>query len=81
MLQHTPQVVAEVSFGDPGYLFTSKMLVQSALTLLQERQAIVGAVGAAGGVFTVGTLFRHSSLIERLQQAGVKFSVKQQPAE
>ncbi len=71
-------MVAEVNFGDPGYIFTSKMLVQSALTLLQERQQIVSAVGAAGGVFTVGTLFRHSSLIDRLQQAGVKFTVQQQ---
>jgi short subunit dehydrogenase-like uncharacterized protein len=72
------QVVAQVSFGDPGYLFTSKMFIQTALTLLQERPKIAAAVGASGGVFTVGALFRHSSLIDRLQQAGVKFTVKQQ---
>jgi short subunit dehydrogenase-like uncharacterized protein len=72
------QVVAEVSFGDPGYLYTSKMFIQTALTLLHERQQIVAAVGATGGVFTVGALFRHSNLIDRLQQAGVKFTVKQQ---
>lgn len=71
------QVVAEVSFGDPGYLYTSKMLVQAAATLLQERQAIAAAVGASGGVFTVGTVFRHSSLIERLDNVGVKFTVKE----
>lgn len=70
------QVTVEVTFGDPGYLFTSKMLVQSALTLLQERAQIAGTVGAAGGVFTVGTLFRHSSLVDRLGKAGVKFEVK-----
>lgn len=72
------QVVAEVSFGDPGYLFTSKMFVHTALTLLQERQQIVDTVGASGGVFTVGTLFRNSTLIDRLGKAGVKFTVQQQ---
>lgn len=70
-------MTVEVTFGDPGYLFTSKMLVQSALTLLQERAQIAGSVGAPGGVFTVGTLFRHSSLIDRLGKAGVTFAVKQ----
>jgi short subunit dehydrogenase-like uncharacterized protein len=72
------QVVAEVSFGDPGYLFTSKIFIQTALTLLQERRQITEAVGAPGGVFTVGTLFRHSSLIDRLNKAGVEFTIKQQ---
>lgn len=64
-----------VSLGDPGYLFTSVMLVQCAATLLQERQALLDSVGGRGGVFTVGTLFRGSSLLQRLDEHGVKFSV------
>ena len=69
------QITATVTFGDPGYLYTSKMLIQTALTLLEERQALVETVGAAGGVFTVGALFRNSSLIDRLDNAGVRFVV------
>jgi hypothetical protein len=72
------QVRVEVTFGDPGYLFTSKMLVQSALTLLQEREQIAATVSAAGGVCTVGALFRNSSLIDRLGKAGVQFAVTKQ---
>ncbi|WIA42239.1 hypothetical protein OEZ86_008256 [Tetradesmus obliquus] len=68
-------VHCRVSLGDPGYLFTSVMLVQCAATLLQERQALLDSVGGRGGVFTVGTLFRGSSLLQRLDEHGVKFSV------
>lgn len=80
------QVTGEVSFGDPGYIFTSKMLVQAAATMLQERQVLADTVaapgggGGAGGVFTVGTLFRNSSLIDRLAAVGVKFAVKKSNA-
>jgi short subunit dehydrogenase-like uncharacterized protein len=52
------------------------MLTQCAATLLQERQALLDSVAAAGGVFTVGSLFRNSSLVQRLDAHGVKFSVK-----
>jgi short subunit dehydrogenase-like uncharacterized protein len=61
--------------GDPGYIYTSVMLVQSAITMLEERQQLVDTVGRPGGVFTVGSLFRRSSLIQRLTDHGVKFTV------
>lgn len=70
------QVHCQVCTGDPGYLFTAVMLTQCAATLLEEREALLGAVGGSGGVYTVGTLFRNSSLVQRLDQHGVKFSIK-----
>jgi hypothetical protein len=70
------QVVAEVALGDPGYLATSTMLCHAAATLLEEREQVRATVGAAaGGVFTMGTLFRNSSLVERLNGAGVTFQL------
>jgi short subunit dehydrogenase-like uncharacterized protein len=69
------QVHCQVATGDPGYLFTAVMLTQCAATLLQERQLLLDTVGAPGGVFTVGTLFRNSSLVQRLDAHGVKFTV------
>lgn len=64
-----------MTFGDPGYLYTSVMLVQSAITMLEERQQLLDTVGRKGGVFTVGTLFRNSSLVKRLTDHGVKFTI------
>ena len=49
-------------------------MVHTALTLSQERDKIKGAAGD-GGVFTVGSLFGESSLIDRLQKAGLSFEV------
>lgn len=57
-------------FGEPGYVFTAKMMAAAALTLLQERPACLAAVGGRGGVFTAGFLFRNSSLPARLRAAG-----------
>jgi short subunit dehydrogenase-like uncharacterized protein len=52
------------------------MITQCAATLLQERQVLLDSVAAPGGVFTVGSLFRNSSLVQRLDAHGVKFSIK-----
>eukprot|EP00879_Flechtneria_rotunda_P012530 GHRR01013083.1.p1 GENE.GHRR01013083.1~~GHRR01013083.1.p1 ORF type:complete len:124 (+),score=27.84 GHRR01013083.1:1284-1655(+) len=71
------QVHAYVTMGDPGYLYTSIMLIQCAATLLEERQQLLQTVAEKGGVYTVGTLFRNSSLIERLNQHGIKFTIQQ----
>jgi short subunit dehydrogenase-like uncharacterized protein len=62
-----------VAFGDPGYLYTAVMMCQAAATLLQERPRLEATVGTGGGVFTVGALFRDSSLIQCLDAAGVTF--------
>lgn len=61
--------------GEPAYIFTAVMLVQTAVTMLLERQKLLETVGGQGGVFTVGTMFRNSSLMKRLTEHGVKFRV------
>ena len=66
-----------MALGDPGYIYTSIMHVQTALTLLEEREQIQKLVGG-GGVYTVGYMFRNSTLIDRLQAHGVKFEVLDQ---
>ena len=69
------KLVCRVSGGDPGYGETAKMVAQSALCLLfdKERLARKGGVltsAAAGGTF----------LIDRLNGAGIKFEfVKELP--
>ncbi|KAF8054984.1 Sccpdh [Scenedesmus sp. PABB004] len=70
-------VHAQVTLGDPGYRCTAVMLVAAAATLLEDdRNAMLAAVGGRGGVFTVGQLFRNSSLMSRLDARGVRYAVK-----
>ncbi|KAI8477053.1 MAG: Saccharopine dehydrogenase-domain-containing protein [Monoraphidium minutum] len=64
-----------IGMGDPGYLFTAKMISSAAITLLQERAAALASVGGAGGVFTAGFLFRDTGLVERLKRDGMRFEV------
>ncbi|MCC6584189.1 MAG: saccharopine dehydrogenase NADP-binding domain-containing protein [Chitinophagales bacterium] len=66
----TKKVITKVSGGDPGYTETSKMLSETALTLLEN----IGKLPIKGGVLTpAGTL--GSLLIEKLQSKGIKFEV------
>jgi short subunit dehydrogenase-like uncharacterized protein len=66
----TKKVITKVSGGDPGYTETSKMLSETALTLLEN----LGKLPLKGGVLTpAGTL--GSLLIEKLQSKGIKFEV------
>jgi hypothetical protein len=69
------QVHAQVTLGDPGYIYTSKILVCVVQTLLAERSALLEATGTAGGAFTVGELFWGSGLLQRLLGVGVGFEV------
>lgn len=69
------RLTLRITMGDPGYLFTAKMMAASALTLLQERQQVLASVGGRGGVFTAGFLFRDTTLKQRLQKAGMQFEV------
>ena len=59
---------------EPGYIATPIIMVQTALTLQQEREGCQTAMGQ-GGVFTAGALFGETSLIQRLSNAGVLFEV------
>ncbi|KJE89474.1 saccharopine dehydrogenase [Capsaspora owczarzaki ATCC 30864] len=65
------KIVTRVAGPEPGYIATPIFLVQSALVLLQERKTIP----YKGGVLTPAAAFAQTSLIERLQQHGVNFSV------
>ncbi len=66
----TKKVLTKVSGGDPGYTETSKMLSETALTLLDN----LGKLPVAGGVLTpCGAL--GNLLVEKLQTKGIKFEV------
>ena len=68
------QVQVSVKGPEPGYIATPIIMVQAALTLQQERERCKSLMGS-GGVFTPGALFGETSLIQRLNQAGVTFQV------
>ena len=66
------RVVTEVSGGDPGYEETAKMLAESALCLAFDK----GLPEVAGQVTTAVAM--GDALIERLQRAGISFTVLEQ---
>ena len=63
-------VTTEVSGGDPGYRETSKMLAESALCLILDRDRLPERAGALTPAESMGEL-----LIDRLRDKGLKFSV------
>jgi short subunit dehydrogenase-like uncharacterized protein len=65
----TPSVVCEVAGGDPGYGETAKMLAESALCLAHD--ALPVTAGQVTPAVAMG-----AALIERLQRAGIRFSVQ-----
>lgn len=65
------EVRVKVSGPDPGYIATPILLVQAAITLLDERDAIAARLGD-GGVYTPGTLLYKSSYVQRIQKAGIQ---------
>jgi short subunit dehydrogenase-like uncharacterized protein len=66
----TKRIKTKVSGGDPGYTETSKMLSETALTLLDN----IGKLPIKGGVLTpAGAL--GNLLIEKLQSKGINFEV------
>jgi short subunit dehydrogenase-like uncharacterized protein len=62
------RVVSEVRGGDPGYSETSKMLSEAALCLAHDE------LPARGGQLTPAVAMGQP-LIDRLQRAGISFSV------
>ncbi|OQR81423.1 saccharopine dehydrogenase-like oxidoreductase-like isoform X2 [Thraustotheca clavata] len=62
------EVVAKVQGPEPGYLATSSMIVNCAYVILD------GEVKERG-VMTPGAAFRSTSLIDRLQNRGIHFTV------
>ncbi len=67
-------VQVSVKGPEPGYIATPIIMVQTALTLQQERERCQTAMGQ-GGVYTAGALFEETALIQRLSKAGVLFEV------
>ncbi len=67
-------VQVSVKGPKPGYIATPIIMVQTALTLQQERERCQAAMGQ-GGVYTTGALFGETTLIQRLSKAGVLFEV------
>lgn len=65
-----------MSFGDPGYLYTAKLMAAAAMALLGERATCLASVGGAGGVYTAGFLLRDTSIVDRLKADGFKFEVE-----
>jgi short subunit dehydrogenase-like uncharacterized protein len=56
---------------EPGYIATSRMLASAAETLANERESIP----LAGGVFTTAAVFRHTTLMQQLQEQGITMSI------
>ncbi len=82
MLDAQPDQHVQVSVKgpEPGYIATPIIMVQTALSLEQERNTCRSAMGQ-GGVYTTGALFGGTSLIQRLNKAGVRFEVTQKQTE
>ena len=66
-----PQLVTQVSGGDPAYSETSKMLAQSALCLAHDR--LPETAGQVTPAVAMG-----DALTTRLKQAGIRFEVVEQ---
>ena len=64
------RVVTEVSGGDPGYSETSKMLAESALCLACDQKQLPEQYGVITTAVAMGEV-----LIDRLENAGIKFEV------
>ncbi|XP_077591633.1 saccharopine dehydrogenase b isoform X1 [Stigmatopora nigra] len=66
------KICTEVMGGEPGYVATVIAMVQAAVTVLKERHSLP----RRGGVYTPGSAFYRTSLIDRLHNNGFKFSVR-----
>ncbi|KAL2098569.1 hypothetical protein ACEWY4_005049 [Coilia grayii] len=56
---------------EPGYVATPIAMVQAAITILNEPDSLP----KKGGVYSPGAAFAKTSLVERLDKHGIKFSV------
>ncbi|XP_068198507.1 saccharopine dehydrogenase-like oxidoreductase [Antennarius striatus] len=66
------KICTQVIGAEPGYVATVSALVQAAVTLLNELHSLP----RRGGVYTPGAAFCKTSLIDRLNNHSIKFSVK-----
>lgn len=68
------RVTTKVVGPHPGYPACATCVNQAALTLLNETDLMP----QTGGVYTTATAYRKTSLVDRLNQNGIKFSVVEQ---
>ncbi|XP_061610322.1 saccharopine dehydrogenase b isoform X1 [Phyllopteryx taeniolatus] len=66
------KICTEVMGAEPGYVATVIAMVQAAVTVLKERHSLP----RRGGVYTPGSAFNKTNLIDRLHNHGFKFSVR-----
>jgi len=64
-------IVVSVTGPEPGYVTTPICLVQCAYVLLAEKEKLPGECG----VYTPGAIFAKTSIIDRLTEKNVKFSI------
>ncbi|XP_035534845.1 saccharopine dehydrogenase b isoform X2 [Morone saxatilis] len=70
--QPNTKICTQVIGAEPGYVATVSTMVQAAVTLLNE----VHSLPRRGGVYTPGAAFHKTSLIDRLHNHSIKFSVR-----
>lgn len=66
------KIIVRVHARNPVYEATSAALLLSATTIINESDKMP----EGGGVFTPGTLFRNTNMINELQQHGITFKVE-----
>ncbi|XP_070781976.1 saccharopine dehydrogenase b [Enoplosus armatus] len=66
------KICTQVIGAEPGYVATVSAIVQAAVTLLNELHSLP----RRGGVYTPGAAFYKTSLIDRLHNHSIKFSVR-----
>lgn len=65
------KMTIRVAGPEPGYIATPILLVQSALVIIKEKELLP----VDGGVYAPAAAFCNTSLIKRLQERGISFSV------
>lgn len=68
-------VKTKVTGPEPGYVATPIILLHTAITIIEETEAIKSFVNASGGVYTSAAAFYETSLIDQLNGEGIKFEV------
>lgn len=69
--EYDRKVVVEVSGPEAGYVATPIIMVQCAVTLIEDRAMLP----PTGGVYSTGAAFGNTKLVERLTDNGVTFRV------
>ncbi|XP_072032001.1 saccharopine dehydrogenase-like oxidoreductase [Amphiura filiformis] len=65
------RMATQVTGPEPGYIATPIAIVQAALVVLNEPDKLP----QGGGVFSPGAIFNKTSLVDRLNQHGIKFTI------